>query len=208
MNREAWLQEAVSELTPLIGEWVGWTQAPAVRVSVGFPSAGGLSRKRRKVGQCWSPESSKDKVPHVFISPVLSDGISVLGTLLHELIHAGVGVKYKHGKHFKTVAQAVGLVGKMTATEVGPELAPKLEAMLERLGAYPHAALDPAQNPVKKQTTRMLKASCKQAECGYTIRLAKKWADVGLPWCPACDWAEGVPGYPLVLEEPDEKEGE
>jgi hypothetical protein len=28
----------------------------------------------------------------------------------------------------------------------------------------------------------MLKAEC--PECGYTVRLAKKWADVGLPSCP------------------------
>ncbi|MDQ6920240.1 MAG: hypothetical protein M3256_12390 [Actinomycetota bacterium] len=28
----------------------------------------------------------------------------------------------------------------------------------------------------------MLKAEC--PECGYTIRLTKKWADVGLPSCP------------------------
>jgi hypothetical protein len=35
---------------------------------------------------------------------------------------------------------------------------------------------------VSGQSTRMLKAEC--AECGYTIRLTKKWADVGLPSCP------------------------
>ena len=28
----------------------------------------------------------------------------------------------------------------------------------------------------------MLKAEC--PECGYTIRLTKKWADLGLPTCP------------------------
>jgi hypothetical protein len=28
----------------------------------------------------------------------------------------------------------------------------------------------------------MLKAEC--PECGYTIRLNKKWADLGLPSCP------------------------
>jgi hypothetical protein len=47
----------------------------------------------------------------------------------------------------------------------------------------------------------MLKAEC--PECGYTIRLTKKWADVGLPTCP-------TDGGGLVLEggtEPDEGEG-
>jgi hypothetical protein len=28
----------------------------------------------------------------------------------------------------------------------------------------------------------MLKAEC--PECGYTIRLSKRWADLGLPSCP------------------------
>jgi hypothetical protein len=28
----------------------------------------------------------------------------------------------------------------------------------------------------------MLKAEC--PECGYTIRLTKRWADLGLPFCP------------------------
>ncbi len=28
----------------------------------------------------------------------------------------------------------------------------------------------------------MLKAEC--PECGYTIRLSKRWADLGLPTCP------------------------
>jgi hypothetical protein len=41
--------------------------------------------------------------------------------------------------------------------------------------------LRPDDRP-KKQSTRMLKAEC--LECGYTIRLTKKWADVGLPSCP------------------------
>ena len=41
--------------------------------------------------------------------------------------------------------------------------------------------LRPDDRP-KKQSARMLKAEC--PECGYTIRLTKKWADVGLPSCP------------------------
>jgi hypothetical protein len=41
----------------------------------------------------------------------------------------------------------------------------------------------------------MLKAEC--PECGYTIRLAKKRADVGLPSCP-------VGGAALALDGPAE----
>jgi hypothetical protein len=34
----------------------------------------------------------------------------------------------------------------------------------------------------------MLKALC--LGCGYTIRLTKKWADMGLPTCPCGDEME------------------
>lgn len=46
----------------------------------------------------------------------------------------------------------------------------------------------------KTQTTRMLKAWCpndvtvsqddERSGCGYTVRMTRKWADVGLPTCP------------------------
>ena len=54
--------------------------------------------------------------------------------------------------------------------------------------------LRPDDRP-KKQSTRMLKAEC--PECGYTIRLSKKWADVGLPNCP-------TDGAALALDGADE----
>ena len=58
----------------------------------------------------------------------------------------------------------------------------------------PHAGLNinwKAVDKPKKQGTRMLKAECQggvvdgQSEpCGYTIRLSKKWAELGAV-CPA-----------------------
>jgi rubrerythrin len=33
-----------------------------------------------------------------------------------------------------------------------------------------------------KQTTRLLKAIC--PVCGYTVRVTKRWAEIGLPICP------------------------
>jgi hypothetical protein len=50
----------------------------------------------------------------------------------------------------------------------------------------------------------MLKAEC--SECGYTIRLTKKWADLGLPNCPIDNVAlvldgggEGAEGAGLLV---------
>jgi hypothetical protein len=47
----------------------------------------------------------------------------------------------------------------------------------------------PKPNPnrvVKKQTTRLIKVSCK--DCGYVMRITRKWLAVAVPECPSgCD---------------------
>jgi hypothetical protein len=44
----------------------------------------------------------------------------------------------------------------------------------------------------------MLKAEC--PECGYTIRLSKRWPDVGLPSCPTDGAALALDGAGEVLK--------
>jgi hypothetical protein len=133
----------------------------------------------------WTGKASADGVAPVFISPFLSDPIQVLGTLLHEKVHAVVGVEFKHGKHFRTLAVACGLTGKMTATTIGDDLNASLRAMAGQLGPYPHPAFDPSMSPVKKQTTRMIKlVAGDECGCGYTVRTTRRWIEEGLPSCP------------------------
>jgi hypothetical protein len=117
-----------------------------------------------------------------------------------------------HGKEFKTLAVELGLAGPMTATVAGPELLDFINwTLLPQLGRYPHGAItgrgeilvpptEPGDKPVilrpddrpKKQSTRMLKAEC--PECGYTIRLTRRWADMGLPSCPTDSAALALDG--------------
>ena len=85
-----------------------------------------------------------------------------------------------HGPKFRKLALALGLTGKMTATEAGPELEAKLKKIYKKLGEYPHAKLDFSN--VKKAGTRMIKAAC--PTCGYTVRLSRKWIEVATPRCP------------------------
>lgn len=83
MNRESWLNTAADRLCEqFIFETLD------VHISVGWPSRGGLSNTKRRIGECWKPETSKDGKSHIFISPMLEDAEMVLATLLHELIHA------------------------------------------------------------------------------------------------------------------------
>lgn len=180
-NREQWLTEAVEALTPLLGD-EGFS-VPEVRVSTGFPSRGGLSAKKRVIGQCWAATASKDGVPHIFVSPVLDKPRDVLSTLLHELIHASVGTEEGHKGQFVTAAKAVGFEGPWTQTPVGEALAEVLDGLAEELGEYPHTKLDPAQSPIKKQTTRMIRLDS-DCEDGCTVRTTRKWIEKGDFTCP------------------------
>jgi hypothetical protein len=180
-TREAWLQAAVEEMTPhfKIHEY----SVPPVRVSCGWPAIGGLGKR---IGECWDGSVSSDKKAQIFISPILvreDEPYGVLPVLVHEVVHAVVGVKEKHNKVFGKCARAVGLEGKLTATVASTGLLDVIKGWMKSLGPYPHAKLNPVKGPVKKQTTRLIKCECKK--CGYIARTTQKWIfDAGPPLCP------------------------
>jgi hypothetical protein len=185
-TREAWLEAAALRVTRLFKNIN--IEVPSVRVSVGWPSKGGLSSKNRTIGQCWKADISEDGVPQIFISPTLDGaGLTVLATLVHELIHAWDDCESGHKGEFARVAKQIGLQGKMTATYVEDDsnLGQKLAAVMQDLGDYPHSALsvEAMQKQRPKQTTRMLKLVTPDC-CDYTVRTTAKWIEEGLPMCP------------------------
>jgi hypothetical protein len=207
-TREVWLGRAIEMMRPEFAA-AGAPLPENLAVSCSWPSG----NPRTVIGECWVAEASSRGYVEVFISPVLDQvaGIQgVLVTLRHELVHAAG--RQGHGKEFKSLAVELGLAGPMTATVASPELLDFINwTLLPRLGKYPHGAItgrgeilvpptEPGDKPIilrpddrpKKQSTRMLKAEC--PECGYTIRLSKRWADVGLPSCP-------TDGAALALDE-------
>lgn len=175
-ERHEWLELARVECERLLSMVDNFTLPSKVRVSVGMPFG-----TRKAIGQCWHEEASSDGFREVFVSPTLCDGPRICDVLLHELVHASLPSKVKHGPAFKRVALAVGLTGKMTATVAGESLAEHFEAFVKQIGPYPAGSIDPNNAGRKKQTTRLLKAECHG--CGYTIRLTAKWANKGLPLC-------------------------
>lgn len=181
MSREIWLTNAIEKLRTGLFKQHGLT-VPNLKVSCGFPG-GGDSKKR--IGEHWVPEASDDKIGSVFISPIIDDGIDVLGTLVHELVHASVGNKAGHGPVFRKAALAVGLTGKMRSTVAGPELKTKLKALIDELGRYPHAKLNLLKGPTKKQTTRMIKMQCR--DCGYIARASRTSIEETGPVLCACN---------------------
>ena len=177
-TRETYLQAATTHLAPLFA--AQGFPLPPVRASVGIP-AGGSGGKLKRIGECWDKRASGDNTTEIFICPSQSEPVQVLAILLHELVHAAVGLECGHKGPFKRVALALGLEGKMTETTPSPELAADLATLADTLGDYPHAALNTALSGRKKQGTRMIKLTCD--DCGWSCRTAQKNVDAGLPTC-------------------------
>lgn len=179
MTREEWLNEFVEEVRPDF-DHVMATLPAKIRASCGWPHKNGVSRKRRRIGECWSAEVSKDQAFEVFISPVLSTEIEVGETVIHELIHTVVP-DAGHKAPFKRIMRAIGLEGKPTATVAGEALRGRIREVADRIGPYPHGEITYRGNE-SKQSTRLLKVAC--PECGCVVRMTQKWIDdVGIPTC-------------------------
>lgn len=181
-TREQWLGSALIMIRDHLRILADVAVPMTTRVSCGL--AGGRIGAKR-IGECWNIASSADGSTEIFISPVLSDVTGrqgVLATLVHEAIHAAVGVEHGHKKPFKTAAIAAGLEGKMTATQAGAALMVTLTGWAEALGAYPHASMNGSGR--KKQSTRLIKVICMNPDCGYVLRTTQKWIDkCGAPLC-------------------------
>lgn len=192
-TRESWLKHATQLLVPIL-EQGGVTPAATVQVSCGWPARGALSRAKRRVGECWHHEGNKDHQSHVFVSPCLEEPVEVVGCLLHEIIHAALPLKAKHGGQFARVARACGLAGKPSATTVGEQLATRINAeILPVLGPYPHQAIDASAR--KPQKTRLRLWEC---ECDPPVK-ARVASDHFQATCDVCEVA-------FVMQTPKEQE--
>lgn len=168
-SREDWLNRFVQHARPIFAA-KGFPIPAKVRVSIGFTSNGA---KGRAIGECWSDLASADGSFEIFIVPGMDDAHRVADILTHELAHAAVGLAAGHGPKFGKAARALGLEGKLTATTAGPNWTAWAGPILKRMGPLPHAKLAGVSSGPKKQTTRMLKATCDA--CGFTVRGTKQW---------------------------------
>jgi hypothetical protein len=194
-TREAWLEAGIEVMRIWFKE-IGVTLPDRIRVSCAWAKGA----RKGAIAWCWQTEASADGTTELQVSPEISGAIQVLGSLVHELIHASDNGKSKHAGYFKNTARAIGLEGKMTATVPGAILEEKLAGLAGGLGAYPHAVLNP-MTPIDgkpKQSTRMLKVTCPME--GYTVRMTRKWIAVGLPYCPC--------GMEMELEDKEDGDGE
>ena len=103
-TREGWLQQAAGILNDKLFAGSGHDLPKLMQVSCGWPRGGGDNT----IGQCFSPTCSANEATEIFVSPRLADPITVLGTLLHEMIHAAVGTEVGHRGAFKKLATQGG----------------------------------------------------------------------------------------------------
>lgn len=180
--REAWLSKLAAHFEGWLYE-LGLDLKP-YSVTCSWPVTGALRTRNRTIGQCIGPQSVKDGKAFITISPYLDDSTEVAATLLHEMLHAFVGVEHGHKRPFAMHLEALGLEGKATATEAGAKFIERVSPLLERLGPYPHAGVDVSNR--KKQSTRLIKCLCDDPEHDTFIgRFSRKaLEDVGLPRCP------------------------
>lgn len=151
-----------------------------MRFALGFTSSGYRSKA---IGECWDVMASGDRHAEIFIKPDQDNPVKVAGILAHELVHAAVGVKEGHKGRFKTVCKALGFTKQMRHALPDAEMQRVvMDPIIKKAGPLPHKKMS-FKSGKKKQGTRLLKAEC--SECGYTVRITKKWADAGLPYCGA-----------------------
>ena len=182
-TREGWLIAAIGALDEKFFAENGYDLPERLQVSCGFPVGG-----RKAIGQCWSPENSADQTTHMFVSPALADRVSVLATLLHEIIHAVVGLAEGHKGNFRKLAKDFGLAGKMTATfaEEETELYFTLTIIGDRLCAYPHATLTPPEKKAGKGGSGWVRLMSENDEgIDYKVVISPKFIEAhGFPMDP------------------------
>ena len=185
-SRESWLKAATAMLRPHFSQ-CGYDIPEKMRFAIAFPSTG---RKSRRVGELWHSVTSGDESYELIIRADIAEPVEVLSVLVRELVHSVVPVDAGHGKLYKEAALKIGLTGKMREAVPSPLLLPLLAEIADALGPLPHAKLDIENGPTaiarpKKQRARLLKATCTELNCGYTVRITSKWVkDLGPPLCP------------------------
>ena len=178
-NRENWLNSASEYLHPWVERCEHASPFMEPCLSVGFPR--GSRGRGHTLGQCWDKSLSGDKERyHIFVNPDQTDEIEVLRILLHELIHASVGIECGHRNEFRKVALELGFQSPMTSTPASDILKSQLKVIATSLGPYPHPGL--VYNERKKPGSRLIKVSC--PHCGCIVRMTNKWInEVGTPTC-------------------------
>jgi len=179
-TREQWLNRAKDGMIKTVFKQAGYKEKDFPQIRITCAPIG--SRKTKTIGQCYNNTLSADNTFEIVISSEVGHDqqLEVIAILAHEIIHALVGLEAQHGPKFRKVALAIGLEGKMTATVAGEAFKQATQALLVKLGEYPHASMKRSEK--KKQTTRLVKLEC--GDCGFICRASRSAIEAsGEPTC-------------------------
>lgn len=177
--REAWLRGTAERMTPWFEE-LGFP-LPDYRLSIGFPSGG---RRASAPAESWNFDDQASYT--ILMRPDVDAPEDILVSLAAELTLLATDAQDDERGHlYRHVATSLGLVGGKTKPRAGRRFKERIKPILNALGPPPTVRLRPVDPNVEaKQKARLIKASC--PECGYLVRVARKWLDkMGNPHCPA-----------------------
>ncbi len=161
---DSWLQRAIEELRPVFEERTKEVLPDKIRINYGWPQSKGKG-ETDAIGEAYSGRATADGIPHIYISPKLSDPTRILDVLAHELIHVADDCKHAHGEPFKRMMRRLDLAGEPKATHAGPFLQGQLEEMGKQLGKPPHGAVIPDKRLRPSSKSKTVKAVC--VDCQY-----------------------------------------
>jgi len=191
LSRENYLIEATDIMSKSLFKPKGY-KVPKVELSISWATRGNKSNKGRAkvVGQCFPKQMHAGGINQIVITPnydgsTIKGSLDILGTLVHELVHAVDNCVSGHGKAFKDCALAVGLLPPMRSTPESEELKEYLRKnILDKLGLFPHQKVTLGG---KKQSVRNIKVEC--TSCEFSFRTSRKNVELmdELSHCLACD---------------------
>ena len=196
VNREDWLNSVIEIYKPIFKEQ-GYDLPENIRISCGFPSSGGKSGK--VIGVVHSKDDSDGGVYEIFINPMVSDSVRVIGVTVHEICHivvdqltGGEMLETQHKSPFGEVAGKMGLEKPWKATTESEEFIVKAQSFIDTvLGEYPHKNLN--GRPPKKAKRALYKMKCchgrdTDEQCKFHVYVTKKnikeFNPEGLFFCP------------------------
>jgi hypothetical protein len=177
LSRENYLIQATDIMRKSLFKPKGY-KVPKVELSISWATRGNRNRKgnAKTLGQCFPKQMHAGGINQIVITPnydgsTIKGSLDILGTLVHELVHAVDNCVSGHGKAFKDCATAVGLTGPMRSTGETEELKEYLRKnIIDKLGLFPHKKV--TLNGTKKQTTRNIKVACDC--CDFSFRTSRK----------------------------------
>lgn len=136
-DRDLWLVRAVHRIRPILSEYgLPLPKRVTVRVGVTWLPSGSASHP---LGECWPSFATDAGVPGIVVNESVTDEMTILAVLVHELVHASDKCRSGHGSWFSSWARAVGLDGPILSTHAGPLLQRQLRPIARALGRYPRA---------------------------------------------------------------------